>query len=180
VCPQATSPGKSRETDWGASRIDGTLKNVMIHRQHISGLCVALMIGALAACPCGLAAERAEPQTTATDSDGSFLTDPNVAPGSGLSLGDGELFVKMMFSLVLVVLLGVAAMYLSKKVLPNVARIQGKEIHVLETTSLGPRKSLHLVEVGSQRLLIGSTNERITMLTHVTDAWLDAAQPQSD
>jgi flagellar biosynthetic protein FliO len=82
----------------------------------------------------------------------------------------------MMFSVALVIVLGVAALYLSKKVLPKVTNAPGKEIHVLETTYLGPRKALHLVEVDNHKLLIGSTNENIATLAHMTDAWLDLSR----
>jgi flagellar biosynthetic protein FliO len=95
-----------------------------------------------------------------------------------VSLGNGELFLKMMLSIVLVIGLGGAALYLSRKVLPRVANAPGKEIHVLETACLGPRKALHLVEVGGQRLLIASTNDNVTMLAHVTDAWLDVSRQE--
>jgi flagellar protein FliO/FliZ len=75
----------------------------------------------------------------------------------------------MMFSVVLVVVLGAAALYMSKKVLPRITNLPGKEIRILETAHLGPRKAVHLVKIGNQRLLIGSTNESISMLADVTE-----------
>lgn len=87
----------------------------------------------------------------------------------GNGLGRGELFFKMMFSVVLVVVLGAAALYMSKKVLPRITNLPGKEIRILETAHLGPRKAVHLVKIGNQRLLIGSTNESISMLADVTE-----------
>jgi flagellar biosynthetic protein FliO len=131
----------------------------------------------------GLAARAADPNEAAsatTNAEGSFLGDPNLAEPSDLSLGSGELFAKMMLSVVLVIALAVAAMYLSKKVLPKVTKASGKEIRVVETSYLGPRKALHLVEIGPQKLLIGSTNERITTLAHIGDAWLDLSKSETD
>jgi flagellar biosynthetic protein FliO len=104
----------------------------------------------------------------------SFLNGPDLTSSPGLHLGNGELFLRMMLSDGLVIALGAAALYLSRKVLPRVAHASGKEIHVLETAYLGPRKALHLVEVGNQRLLIASTNDRVTMLSPVNEAWLGA------
>jgi flagellar protein FliO/FliZ len=75
----------------------------------------------------------------------------------------------MMFSVVLVVVLGAAALYMSKKVLPRITNLPGKEIRILETAHLGPRKAVHLVKIGNQRLLIGSTYESISMLADVTE-----------
>lgn len=81
----------------------------------------------------------------------------------------GELFIKMMLSVLLVIGLGAAAIYVSKKLLPKITNLPGKEIRILETAYLGPRKAVHLVKIGNQRLLIGSTNESISMLADVTD-----------
>jgi len=106
--------------------------------------------------------------------------DSNLVSSANAGLGSKELFLKMMLSVGLVIGLGIAALYLSKKVLPRVTNAPGKEIHVLETAYLGPRKALHLVEVANQRLLIASTHENVTMLTHVSDGWLDASRQEVD
>lgn len=113
----------------------------------------------------------------------SVFDDPNFVrqgPEPSRGIGTGELFFKMMLSVLLVVGLGVGGLYLSKKVLPNVTKACGGEVRVVETTYLGPRKALHLVEIGGQRLLIGSTNDSITMLAHVGDAWLDLPKQDID
>jgi flagellar biosynthetic protein FliO len=114
------------------------------------------------------------PEAQRTVFDGPSLTHQGSEPSG--SLGSTELFFRMMLSILLVVGLGVGALYLSKKVLPRVTKACGKEIRVIETTYLGPRKALHLVEIGGQRLLIGSTNESIVTLADVGDAWLDLSK----
>ncbi len=119
----------------------------------------------------------AEPQPVTVDTP---WNDPNLVSSANAGLGSRELFLKMMLSVGLVIGLGSAALYLSKKVLPRVANAPGKEVHVLETTYLGPRKALHLVEVANQRLLIASTNESVTMLAHVSDGWLDMPRQEVD
>jgi len=106
------------------------------------------------------------------------LHDPNLASPASGGLGSGELFFKMMLSVGLVIGLGGAALYLSKRVLPRVVHTPGKEIHILETAYLGPRKALHLVEVSGQRLLIASTSDNITMLAPVNEAWLDLSKQE--
>ena len=110
--------------------------------------------------------------------DSSFASDPDLSSGPSFSLGSGELFLKMMLSVGLVLGLGGAALYVSRRVLPRVTHAPGKEIHILETAYLGPRKALHLVEVGGQRLLIASTSDHVTMLTTVNETWLGA--PNAD
>jgi flagellar biogenesis protein FliO len=103
--------------------------------------------------------------------------DTSVAPANKNSfseqftenLSNQELFFKMTISVILVIALGGAAFYLSKRFLPRITNLPGREIHVLETAYLGSRKAVHLVEVGKQRFLIGSTSETITTLADVTD-----------
>ena len=80
----------------------------------------------------------------------------------------GELFHKMMFSILLVVVLGAAAIYISKKYLPKITNLAGKNIRIVETIHLGPRKMLHVLKAGNRKLLIGSTNENITFLSDLT------------
>jgi flagellar biosynthetic protein FliO len=75
----------------------------------------------------------------------------------------------MIFAVLLVVVLGTAAIYISKKFVPRISSFTGKKIQVVETVHLGPRKAIHLIKIGERRLLIGSTNESITKLADVTE-----------
>ena len=156
-------------------------------RKRIGVLCVLLVAGGGWV---GLASRQAGTRNhvavLAADSDELAPSDPDLSASPGVNpivpLGGGlsstELFFKMMLSVGLVIALGVAALYLSKRVLPRVTNAPGREIRILETAGLGPRKALHLVEVGNQRLLIASTNDTITTLAHVEDAWLDIAKQE--
>ena len=85
------------------------------------------------------------------------------------SLSGTEIFYRTMIAVVLVIVFGAAAVFITRKFLPKIARLQGKEIHVIETVHLGPRKSVHLIEIGKRRLLIGSTNENIRKLADLTE-----------
>lgn len=97
-----------------------------------------------------------------------FAKDPNFFMTSDADFGSGELWFKTILSVLLVVALGVAAIYVSKKLLPRIANLPDKEIRIIETVHIGPRKTMHLIEIGNRRLLIGSTSENITMLADVT------------
>lgn len=88
------------------------------------------------------------------------------------------LFSRMIIMILLVVLLGAAAIYLSKKLLPRL-NLAGKRIQVFETVHLGPRKAIHLIKIGRQMLLVGSTNENITKLADVTDQMPEDNLPES-
>lgn len=109
-----------------------------------------------------------------------FASDPNLPASSDGIFGGRELFFKTMFMVVLVAVLGAAAIYVSKKLLPRITNLPGKEIRVVETVHLGPRKTLHLLRIGQQWLLIGSTNEEIRKLADVTDALADLSEQEVD
>lgn len=109
-----------------------------------------------------------------------FGNDPNFADRAGDKLGIGDLSYKMLVSILLVVVLGAAAIYVSKKLLPRITNLAGKEIRVLETVHLGPRKAVHLLKIGNQKFLIGSTSERITKLANVTDGLTDSSMTERD
>jgi flagellar biosynthetic protein FliO len=102
-----------------------------------------------------------------------FANDPNFSERQSDSAGSRELFYKMVLSVLLVVALGVAAIYVSKKLLPKITNLPGKEIRIVETVHLGPRKAVHLLEIGDRRFLIGSTNENITKLADITGTLTD-------
>jgi flagellar biogenesis protein FliO len=84
--------------------------------------------------------------------------------------GGREFFYKMLLSILVVACLGAGVVYVSKKLLPKISNLPGKQIRIIETHHLGTRKSIHLIAAGSRRLLIGSTSETITMLADVTDS----------
>jgi flagellar biosynthetic protein FliO len=106
-----------------------------------------------------LAAVRAKSQ-----SGSLFENDPNFSRRASDGLSTRELFFKMMVSVLFLAALGAAAIYVSKRFLPKITNLPGKEIRIAETVHLGQRKAVHLLEVGERRFLIGSTNENITKL----------------
>jgi len=92
-----------------------------------------------------------------------FRDDANdVSPGGG-----SDMLSKMTVSIVVVGVLGVAAWIAIKKLGPRVGLQSGRKINVVETVYLGPKKCLHLVEIDGQRLLLGSTAEGVSMLSHL-------------
>jgi len=104
-----------------------------------------------------------------TNSNSLFASEPNLSEKIKSDTNSSELFYKMLQAVGIVVVLGVGAIYLSKKFLPKITNPPGKEIRIVETTHLGPRKSLHLIRAGNRDLLIGSTTEKITYLADITE-----------
>ncbi len=109
-----------------------------------------------------------------TDDSGSesfslFSEESDLLDESNDALSNNELFFRAIFTVLVVIVLAGAAVYASKKLLPKITKLPGREIHIIETVYLGQRKALHLIETGNRRLLIGSTNENITRLADVTN-----------
>lgn len=85
---------------------------------------------------------------------------------------------KLLISILLIVVLGVAAIYVSKKFLPRITNASGRKIRIIETVHLAPNKAVHLLRVGTQQLLIASSKEGICFLTEVTgDSSMPSAEP---
>ena len=113
------------------------------------------------------------------NSDSVYSTQPNLTIGSDVNPGASGLFFKMILMVLVVVVFGVAAIYLSKKLLPKFSRLPGKRIQVCETVHIGPRKAIHLIKIDEQTLLIGSTNENISKLADVTDQLSEVDLPEN-
>ena len=75
-----------------------------------------------------------------------------------------RLFYRMMVSVLVVFILGAAAIYFSRRFGPRITNLTGRQIHVIETVRIGSNRTIHLIEVGGQMILIGATNEQITKL----------------
>jgi flagellar biogenesis protein FliO len=143
-------------------------------------LIIALGSGALVVRSSQLTADRPERENPKFESGSLFANDPNFSAGPNSSISSSEMFFKLMFSVLLVAVLGAAAIYASRKLLPRITNLPGKKIHIIETVHLGPRKAVHLLEMGNQRFLIGSTNENITKLADVTYAFAELSPKEAD
>lgn len=109
-----------------------------------------------------------------------FAKDSNDLKTSGYDNFGGELYSKALLAVLFVVVLGIAAVYVSKKLLPKLSNIPGKEIHIVETVHLGPRKAVHLLEIGGRRYLIGSTNEKINTLADLNSTPMNQSALETD
>lgn len=165
------------------------LYRVRVYRkQLVAFLVTAVIVGAmLVVCSAQSITGGSKTQEQKAESKGlkfitgsMFADDPNFSKTPGNSAGNKELFYKMMLSVLLVVALGAAAIYTSRKLLPKITNLPGKEIRIVETIHIGPRKTLHLLKIGNQCLLLGSTGENITKLADVTDALADLPTQEID
>ena len=78
---------------------------------------------------------------------------------------------KMLASALVILVVGAAALIVTRRLLPRLRAAGGRKISVLETAHIGPRRAVHLVQVGRRQFLLGSTREGIGMLSEVTPSF---------
>ena len=109
-----------------------------------------------------------------------FANDPNFFRGSDFNPGGAVFSIRAVLAVLFVLALFIAAIYVSKKLLPRITNLSGKEIRIVETVHLGPRKAVHLLEIGNRRFLIGSTNENITKLADLAGDLTDLSAKEAN
>jgi flagellar biogenesis protein FliO len=91
-------------------------------------------------------------------------------PSGGSGDLTGMLWQLLAAAIVLLVV-GAACIFAVRRLLPKLRRATGKRVAVLETTYLGPRKTVHLLQVGQRRLLVAAGPEGVVKLDDVTEAF---------
>jgi len=92
-------------------------------------------------------------------------------------------FVKLIGVLLLIVL---SSVIFRRWFQPGLSGRSTRQLHLLETVRLSPKQALHLVSIGDQQLLIGATDQNISLLSHVEQSLVEPeassmkAQPPSD
>jgi flagellar biogenesis protein FliO len=151
-----------------------------------SGAAVLAVLALLWSCEVGLGspAPTTSPASTATTQDSTTTTAPaGKAPdlfrGSDTKgiparpdVGTSGLLLQMFAYVVVILALGAVGFLVVKRVLPRIGKYSsGKNITVVETIYLGPRQAVHMLRVGTSRLLVGTSREGITMLADATKAF---------
>jgi flagellar biosynthetic protein FliO len=119
----------------------------------------------------GPGSNESKPDTKSEDS--LFANDQDFFQESKYNPVGGEFSFRAIIAILFVLALFIAAIYVSKKFLPKITNLPGKEIRIIETIHLGPRKAVHLLEIENRRFLIGSTNESITKLADLSGNIMD-------
>jgi flagellar biogenesis protein FliO len=78
---------------------------------------------------------------------------------------------QMLSAALVVLVIGAVALFVLKKLLPRIRSAPSRQIAVLETVYLGSRKAVHLLQVGSVKLLVASSPEGVVRLDDVTRAF---------
>jgi flagellar biosynthetic protein FliO len=96
-------------------------------------------------------------------------------------------FAGVFLKLIVVLLLIVASAVIFRRWSQNgLTGKKTRQVKLLETVRLSPKQALHLVSVGDQHLLVGATDQGISLLTqvevdlNVVETELPKAQPGTD
>lgn len=84
----------------------------------------------------------------------------------------GTLLQMVVYSVIIVVL-GVGAIVVIKKLLPKIQRSGGRNLSIIETAHISPRSSVHLLRVGTKKYLISRSGDGVSLLAEVTQALSD-------
>jgi flagellar biosynthetic protein FliO len=133
----------------------------------------------------GVESEKSKPdpnqsKTAAKSEDSLFANDPNFFGRSEYNPVGGEFSFRAILAVLFVLALFVTAIYVSKKLLPKITNLPGKEIRIIETVHLGPRKAVHLLEIDNRRFLIGSTNENVSKLADLGSDLMDLSAKETN
>ncbi len=130
-------------------------------------------------------AQEATPASQATAAPAAGTNAPASRPAdSALSqkeispLLEGEstgLGWRVLASVVVILVLGAAAFVVLRKLSPRIGIRRGRELAIVETIYVGPKRAVHLLQVGNRRFLLGSQREGVSMLAEVTEPL--AAEP---
>lgn len=130
---------------------------------------------ALIGCGAALCVSHAQANTSAKTVNPSnwAVSEANQSTVLPQNSSTSEAVRTLMISIVVLIVIGTAAIYAAKKWLPKVGMAKGKHIAVMESVQLAPNRAVHLIQIGSQRFLLGSANESVRMLADVTLALTD-------
>ena len=155
--------------------IDLIFFNMVLSRKKIVVFTITVVLGSLLLLVCSAksSTDESELERSESKSNSLFKNNPDFLAKKNSGTGTRELFFRFMVSVLFLVALGAGGIYVSKRFLPKITNMSDKEIRIIETVHLGPRKALHLLEIDGRRFLIGSTNENITRLADLTSVFTE-------
>jgi flagellar biosynthetic protein FliO len=94
---------------------------------------------------------------------------------------DPALLVASVFlKLIVVVLVMIAAFWVLRRVQGGGWKATNRQVQVLETTHLTPRRTLHLIQIGERKLLIGATDQSISLITEIDELPSEHVDPNAN
>jgi len=165
--------------------VAGFRKKILVFLMTVAMGGVVLVICSAQSATNGMESEESgldsdQSKADAKSEDSLFANDQDFFGKSEYNPVGGEFSVRAILAVLFVLALFVAAIYVSKKLLPKITNLPGKEIRIIETIHLGPRKAVHLLQIENRRFLIGSTNENITKLADLSGNLMDLSSEEAN
>ena len=91
-------------------------------------------------------------------------------------IGFGQMFL-FLGSLIIVI---IAAIYVTRFIATQRFRLQGKNIRIIESIGMGQNTSLSIIRVGNKNILIGVTKENINHIQTLDEEDIDLSHLQND
>ncbi|MCD6175899.1 MAG: flagellar biosynthetic protein FliO [Planctomycetes bacterium] len=142
----------------------------------LTGLLVLCIVGQLLLRPCLGDETKNDEQVLLSDqtktpelTNTSDLFDEE-EEDSGSGDLQGQLYKQLAKMVAFVAVIGVGVWFYCKKMSGRWNPAKGKNITVTETVNLGPRKHLHIVQLGTKQYLLSSTAADIRLLADVTES----------
>jgi len=129
-------------------------------------------------------AETVAPTCPAADGPAASLgLDPNAIAAAprgfgrevlpaGRARGDSVPY-RMLAAAAIVLVLGLATYLVLKKLLPKVRKTASRDLAIVASAYLGPNKLVHVLRVGSRRILVATWRDGVAGLGDVTDAFAE-------
>ncbi|MHC4835115.1 MAG: FliO/MopB family protein [Planctomycetota bacterium] len=142
----------------------------------LTGLLAISIVGQLLLRPCLGGETNSDEQTLAQEQEKTLeLTNTSDlfnedSDDSKFKDSQDDLYRQLMMMIAFVAVIGAGVWFFCKKMPGRWNTAKGKNITVTETVHLGPRKLLHIVQVGTKQYLLSSTSESIRLLTDVTES----------
>ncbi len=84
--------------------------------------------------------------------------------------------LSVFLKLLLVLMLIYGAAIVMKRWMVNPPGGKMRQMHVIETLGLTPKRALHIIRVGESTLLVGATDQQITLIKDVSEYMADDAE----
>ncbi len=142
----------------------------------LTGLLAVSIVGQLLLRPClGDEIKNDEPILSSDQTKTPDLTNTSdlfdeEEEDSGSGDLQGQLYKQLAKMVAFVAVIGVGVWFYCKKMSGRWNPAKGKNITVTETVNLGPRKHLHIVQLGTKQYLLSSTAADIRLLADVTES----------
>jgi len=141
----------------------------------LTGLLLASIAGQLLLRPClGDETRNVESMISQDQPNTSVLMDTNLLQEDEEHFKSdnlqSRLYQQLIMMIVFVAIIGVGVWFFCKKFSGRWNLAKGKHIVITETVNLGPRKHLHIVQLGVKQYLLSSSSDSIRLLADITES----------